>query len=149
MGDKNIGVVQRHSTYRRASRARRCREYFYGGGGGGGASGAAGGTPALSPAALHLEFNDVSIFRVGGAAVSDAMLPVGHSDSSLGPLQVSFGWDVGSEQVGCLSVCLSVGSLCIFCLCSLLLCLPLGHTTRSRLGPALWAISGGLEPPKS
>eukprot|EP00904_Undaria_pinnatifida_P010268 jgi/Undpi1/6371/HiC_scaffold_20.g08852.m1 len=83
------GVVQRHSTYRRASRARRCREYFYGGGGGGGASGAAGGTPALSPAALHLEFNDVSIFRVGGAAVSDAMLPVGHSDSSLGPLQVN------------------------------------------------------------
>lgn len=43
--------------------------------------------PALSPAALHLEFNDVSIFRVGGVGVSDAMLPVA-SDSMLGPLQV-------------------------------------------------------------
>ncbi|CAN0549324.1 unnamed protein product, partial [Ectocarpus sp. 12 AP-2014] len=36
-----------------------------------------------------LDFNDVSIFRVGGQTVSDAMLPVGHLDSSLGPLQVS------------------------------------------------------------
>lgn len=51
-------------------------------------AGSASGTPALSPAALHLEFNDVSIFRVGGVTVSDAMLPVGHSDSMLGPLQV-------------------------------------------------------------
>ena len=46
------------------------------------------GAPALSPAALHLDFNDVSIFRVGGQTVSDSMLPVGNSDSSLGPLQV-------------------------------------------------------------
>lgn len=77
------GVVTRSSQYRRASRDRRCREYFYGGG-----ASAVGGAPALSPAALHLDFNDVSIFRVGGQTVSDAMLPVGHSDSSLGPLQV-------------------------------------------------------------
>lgn len=47
------------------------------------------GAPALSPAALHLDFNDVSIFRVGGVSVSDAMLPVGQSDSMLGPLQVN------------------------------------------------------------
>lgn len=83
----NSGVVQRNSQYRRASRARRCREYFYGGGGGGGVAGSANGAPALSPAALHLEFNDVSIFRIGGVSVSDAMLPVGQSDSMLGPLQ--------------------------------------------------------------
>ncbi|CAM9682875.1 unnamed protein product [Ectocarpus sp. 6 AP-2014] len=82
------GVALRSSQYRRASRDRRCREYFYGGGGGAAAA-AAGGAPALSPAALHLDFNDVSIFRVGGQTVSDAMLPVGHSDSSLGPLQVN------------------------------------------------------------
>lgn len=85
LGKQTTGVALRSSQYRRASRDRRCREYFYGGGGG---AAALGGAPALSPAALHLEFNDVSIFRVGGQSATDAMLPVGQSDSSLGPLQV-------------------------------------------------------------
>lgn len=101
-------MVQRSSLYRRASRNRCCREYFYGGGGGGGAAGAAGGTPALSPAALHLDFNDVSIFRIGGMTVSDAMLPVGHADSMLGPLQVRGGDGRAHARV---CVCLSLFSL--------------------------------------
>ncbi|CAN0345848.1 unnamed protein product [Discosporangium mesarthrocarpum] len=45
--------------------------------------------PSLSPTSLRLSFSDVSIFRVGGVNVSDAMLPVGQGDSMLGPLQVN------------------------------------------------------------
>lgn len=106
------GVVTRSGQYRRSSRDRRCREYFYGGGGG---AAAVGGAPALSPAALHLDFNDVSIFRVGGQSVSDAMLPVGHSDSSLGPLQVGCARGSGGCRVS-LSSFLFLFRACVECI---------------------------------
>ncbi|CAN0151340.1 unnamed protein product, partial [Discosporangium mesarthrocarpum] len=60
---RSNGVVQRDQKYRRAARARRAREYFYGAGGvgGGGGEGAGGGPmPSLSPTSLRLSFSDVS-----------------------------------------------------------------------------------------
>ncbi|CAN0118202.1 unnamed protein product [Phaeothamnion confervicola] len=92
------GVVQRDVEYRRRERATRIREYFYGAGAGGAAAGAGGGSggplgrpaaaPPLSPSVLELKLDDVRVYRVGGAQISDSMLPLGQA-SLLGPTRVA------------------------------------------------------------
>eukprot|EP00741_Cyanophora_paradoxa_P010655 tig00020537_g10298.t1 len=74
---KSGGVVTRDQGYRRKTRMDRIREYFYG--------------PAddLCPAALILNFRDVSIFRIGGQpAAPTSALPIG-AESTNDPLRLT------------------------------------------------------------
>jgi polyribonucleotide 5'-hydroxyl-kinase len=78
------GVVQRTPQHRRAARAARIKEYFYGSP----HPERRGAGPALSPSILELRFSDVKICRVGGSQVSGGLLPLGQA-SMLGPMRVA------------------------------------------------------------
>lgn len=70
------GVVDRTTPHRRAARARRIREYFY------------GVDNTLSPATLDLTFDEVRVFSVKSLNITAAMMPVG-TESTLDPVSVS------------------------------------------------------------
>eukprot|EP01137_Pigoraptor_chileana_P035360 Opistho-2@29241 len=62
---KSAGVVVHSVDYRRVSRNRRVREYFY------------GPTNDLSPSTLVIRFADLHLFKVGAPPVPLSMLPIG------------------------------------------------------------------------
>eukprot|EP01041_Mallomonas_annulata_P001478 gene1477-2841_t len=69
------GVVERDSTTRRRARKDKTHEYFYG---------VSPGVPQLlSPCRTEIRLSSVRILRAGGVQLSEAMLPIGQSLSSV------------------------------------------------------------------
>ena len=71
------GALERAPAFRRAARAARFREYFYG---------PARGPPALSPELVTVRFEDVVLVKVGGAPPDPGLVPIGRV-SALLPLR--------------------------------------------------------------
>ena len=75
------GVVERPPGSRKDARKARIREYFYGP-----PPSLASAPPVLSPVALTLPFDSLTIVRVGGSASEASILPIGKA-STLDPLR--------------------------------------------------------------
>lgn len=78
--ERSGGVVLRNAKVRRKHRMQRIREYFYG---------PLALPQPLSPCAYKVKFDDVIVLKILEMQVSDAMLPVGESVTSMERLQVA------------------------------------------------------------
>jgi len=80
------GALERPPAYRRAARAARFRDYFYGALRAAALAPGGSGQPAFAPEVVTVRFEDVVVLKVGGAPADPGLVPIGRV-STLLPLR--------------------------------------------------------------